>query len=298
MQELDDLLDYCFNQYTSKLCVNCGNNKFCTSQSCSYGDCSACVRHITNAANPRFHYPCSRSTYYYVMHFFYRFASEMKRYFLTHPIYGRKVRFVSLGCGPSSELYGIVDGFRQQLGSKFCIKYEGYDLSRTWDDIQDQNVKLFSTSKNVKVSYSHQNMFAACYSSGNNKIDVLILNYLLSDVIKFSRKGLVNFLNDIANFIFSNKIKIIILNDISYYGYPNQLDSAIKCMRYIIKKISYSSNNIYTDAYCYPSDKYIPQGWKKWSDASSLFNINNKIVSTAGSWKTCNSKYVITHIFY
>lgn len=302
MKELNDLIDHCHNLYTNNKCTNCANNNFCIG-SC---DCDICLHHIFNGNPPSFHYPCERITYYYTLRFFDRFASEILRLFLHQGIKFDKKNyyFVSLGCGPGSEIYGIVEGLRKRLGYDFTLKYRGYDINPIWGNVQQKTEDLFKNS-NCDVKFHAKDMISDWQDLDDCEIFALVMNYLLSDCQKrMQQTKLINFLDSVVDFILRHKIKFIVFNDISYYGYTNQFDSGIKCMEYIINKIESLVNlnllvkKIQPVKICYPNDNYVPSGWIKWNDPNLLMNTDTKKTAIANAWSECRSKYIIARIEY
>ncbi len=303
MKELNDLIDHCYNLYTNNKCTNCANNNFCIG-SC---DCDICLRHIFNGNPPSFHYPCERITYYYTLRFFDRFASEILRLFLHQGIKFDKKNyyFVSLGCGPGSEIYGIVEGLRRRLGNDFTLKYRGYDTNEIWKGVQQKTEDLFKNS-NCDVTFHATDMITNWQDTDNCEIFALVMNYLLSDCQKYMQEEDLNkFLDSIVSFILQHKIKFLVFNDINYYGYKQfEFDSGTKCMEYIIKRLEkLKDSNLLVKKLqplrvCYPNDRFIPSGWKEWDNSNLLMNTDTQKTAIANAWSECRSKYIIARIEY
>lgn len=79
MKEFSNLQNECLQLIEShnKCENNCCNNHFCINNGCKESDCSNCMYNILHNPNPQIHYSCNRITYYYVLRFFNRFASEI-----------------------------------------------------------------------------------------------------------------------------------------------------------------------------------------------------------------------------
>lgn len=299
MIELDNLIDYCHSRFIQSSCDACKNNTYCTSRGCHKGNCNKCLEHILHNQNPSFHYPCNRITYYYTLKFFDRFASEIKRFFLYTKLNKRDYYFVSLGCGPGSELYGLVDGMRHCLGNNFSLKYRGYDTEPIWKEIQDVSKANFVNS-NCDVDFYASDMFANWQDDPNAPIDVLVMNYLLSDSQKYMSKNgtLLPFLDNIVDFVIQHKVPILMCNDIRYYGYY-VLDSGVKCMDYIISKIALFAKKVHPVKIYYLGDPCVPNGWNySWHDSNILFNTDKTKTSVASPWDKCRSKYIFVKIDY
>lgn len=76
------------------------------------GDCSRCLNQI-QYGQPNFTYSCTKITYQYVLRFFNRFASEICYAMCLYNYKNiSRINVVSLGCGPGSEVYGIIKALR------------------------------------------------------------------------------------------------------------------------------------------------------------------------------------------
>lgn len=279
MKEFNDFLDYCYTNYTwlSPNCNSCTNNHFCTNNNCAEGNCAVCLNHILRSQKPNFHYSCKRITYYYVLRFLNRFASEIKPFFSNN--FGKNhLNIVSLGCGPASELYGLVNGIRT-YHPDMTIVYRGYDTEQIWEELNNKTIELFAHDPSLDIKIHRHDMFNEWQDNDITEVDILILNYLLSDCIKYqnNKSQLEAFLNEIVSFIIKYKVKIIVCNDINLFGYPNcHLDSSVKCMDYIKNNLSIfkNINGLRLYGFYYPSDRFKPDGWHEIQDESLLFNPN------------------------
>lgn len=298
MKELNDLIDYCYSRYTQYPCDGCTINEYCTNNMCSKGNCNKCLDHILHDHSPQFHYPCKRITYYYTLRFFDRFASEILRFFFHCKLSQNSFYFVSLGCGPGSELYGIVEGLRHRLGNQFTLKYRGYDLENVWSDVQNFSKGVFANS-NCDVDFHNCDMFNQWQDLSNCQIDVLVMNYLLSDCQKYMAKNgtLIPFLDNIVKFIILHRITVIMCNDIRLYGYSG-IDSGVKCMNYIISRLALYVKDVKPVYVAYPNDPYIPSKWYTWNDSSVLFATDTQKTAIAKNWTECRSKYIVAKIVY
>ena len=303
MKELNDLIDHCYNLYVNNGCLKCNNNNNCQ-RNC---DCGTCLSHILFQSHPSFHYPCDRITYYYTLRFIDRFASEILRFFLLKGIKfdKREYYFVSLGCGPGSEIYGIVEGLRKRLRDDFTLKYRGYDINPIWGNVQKKTEDLFKNS-NCDVKFHAKDMISDWQDLDNCEIFALVMNYLLSDCQKYMQQiELIKFLDSIVSFILQHKIKFLVFNDINYYGYKQfEFDSGTKCMEYIIKRLEIlKDSNLLVKKLqplrvCYPNDRFIPSGWNVWGNSNLLMNTDTQKTAIANAWSECRSKYIIARIEY
>lgn len=298
MVELDKLIEYCYYEYNANSCSYCHLNNYCDSNCYIHGHCDNCLDHILHSESPRFHYSCERITHFYVLKFFDRFSSEILRFFEKCHAINRDISVVSLGCGPGTELYGIVEGLRRVRKDDFILNYRGYDKKgKIWENVQKQTESLFSGT-NCNVSFSQEDMFTDLKNS-DSRIDVIIMNYLLSDCVKYcpDKKDLINFLDQIVQFILDHHISMVVFNDINYYGYSD-LDSGVKCMQYICSKLNLFVHQVKTVSVAYPEDSYVPSGWILWENNNVLFDTDTSKTSIASPWTKCRSKFMVSKITF
>lgn len=277
MKEFVSLLTDCLNQYNS--CASCDSSNcapgfYCLANGCAKGRCDRCLNHIQWDSSPKFHYECTKITFHYVLRFFNRFASE-----IAYTIYSLKedyiqpksnLNVVSLGCGPGSEVYGIILALMSKA-PHVVLNYQGFDLNDTWDTVQQMSKKALAATPHI-INFHNLNMFGAYTGFPNGDCDMLILNYLLSDAQKYyTDAGKMKFLEDIAQFVFQNNVKSILFNDNSYYG-KGGLDTGVGLMFWLIKEIKKWQLQPQVYFRCFPSDKYIPSlAWKKYTSENLLF---------------------------
>lgn len=297
MMELLNLQQQCLKliQAHSECGQNCVINHYCTSVGCTTGDCSRCLNQI-QYGQPNFTYSCTKITYQYVLRFFNRFASEicyaMCRYKYNNP---KRINVVSLGCGPGSEVYGIIKAFKIQ-GVDTRLYYEGHDLLNVWEPVQNLCKDSLSSTQHV-VDFHTTNLFADFHGFDDGVTNLLILNYLLSHAAKFyPLQGKHQFVDEIVDFILLYNVRNILFNDINYYGYYTSLDSGVQLMNLLVSKIK-SKGVKYTVRYaCFPSDKYQGnEGWQFYKKKDLLFQKldGNNFMNNVDY---CNSKQIFVHI--
>lgn len=81
-------------------------------------------------------------------------------------------------------------------------------------------------------------MFGAFGGFRDGGVDILVLNYLLSDAQKFyfNDAGRLKFIEEIAQFVVDNGVKSVIFNDNAFYG-RSGLDSGVKLMLKLIQSL-------------------------------------------------------------
>lgn len=277
MKEFVDLLTTCLNQYNN--CEPCDKNTcapnfYCLANNCAKGRCDRCLNHIQWDSSPNFHYSCPKITYHYLLRFFNRFASEIAYVTLSlrddYLQTKQSLNVVSLGCGPGSEVYGLVWALRSKA-PHIVLNYQGFDLNTIWDTVQNISKTVLACTPH-HIDFYNLNMFGAYTGFPRGDCDMLILNYLLSDAQKYyTDVGKVKFLGDIAHFVFQNNVKSILFNDSSYYG-KGGLDTGVGMMFYLIKELRKWQLNPQVVLRCFPSDGYIPSyNWVKYGDEKLLF---------------------------
>lgn len=228
MQEFSDLINYCHNQYISiPQCTNCLMNGCKKEGGC---DCYNCLKHIHSYFNHIDHYSCKKITYNYILKHGYRYASEISKAVCDIKPYldtNKTIYAVSIGCGPSTELYGIIDALYD------CqVSFIGFDQNSIWEDIQAFNKCKFNQTVH-KVQYSFNDFFEFMQPS-TRWADILVLNYFFSDLIKFHKEITEDFIERLAILIKNGKFKWIIINDIPLFYAEG---TGYICMENLIRKI-------------------------------------------------------------
>jgi len=121
---------------------------------------------------------------------------------LSHPI-----TIFSIGCGPSTELYGATVVFRRAT-----FNYCGFDLSNIWKSIQDFNVANLNHLSHIIEYYNCD--FIKYVNDNDVRCDILVLNYILSDFIKYKPQDCELFINDLVHLIQEGRFSTIIINDV------------------------------------------------------------------------------------
>lgn len=300
MQELTTLFQECINRYGS--CLPCDRDScklgfYCTAHNCSLGICDSCMNHIQRAASPDFHYACAKITYHYVLRFFNRFSSEIA-YIMNSAkssyLQGKtQLNVVSLGCGPGSEVYGFIKSLRLKA-PQIVLNYKGYDLNTVWSDVQQLSVGALSQTPH-RIEFYNMNMFGAFTGFDKGEVDILVLNYLLSDSQKYyNDTDKLKFINEIVHFIIENNVSNILFNDMCFYG-KGGLDSGVGMMLRLIRELK-KTNSVSLLFRCFPSDGYIPSStWKTYTQESLLFHRlpdNTFDVNIT----CCRSKQILVHV--
>ncbi len=214
MQELNQYLRWCDDRYTNLPHCNCGEG--CTNQNYCKGlqlDCYACIKRVHDYHNHSVHYNCVKMLYYYVLKHGYRFGSEV--YYLFHALRRvidkwDQVYIASIGCGPCTELFGALSKWRKLGKPDTAFHFRGYDLEPMWRDLMSFVPTIF-TGPDVLISYSD----AITGLMGlDEPLNIVILNYMLSDMLKFDEDSFDTFLSAFCDLIQNKRPRFILVNDI------------------------------------------------------------------------------------
>lgn len=229
MQEFSDLINYCHNQYISiPQCVTCSMDGCKKGGGC---DCYNCLKYIHSYSNHTDHYSCKKITYNYILKHGHRYASEISKAVCDIKPYldtDKTIYAISIGCGPSTEFYGIVDALYD------ChVSYIGFDQNPIWADIQAFNQGKFEQT-NHKIQYSFEDFFEFMRPS-TRWADILVLNYFFSDLIKFHKEITTDFIKQLAELIKEGKFKWVVMNDIPLFYAEG---TGYICMEKLIREVS------------------------------------------------------------
>lgn len=214
MQELDQYLNWCDQMYDNTPHCQCGNacsnDNYCQGQQTN---CYACIQRVHKYWNTTIHYNCEKMVLYYVLKHGYRFGAEV--FFELQREQAElsqwnDIFISSIGCGPCTELFGSLLHWRRMGKLDNMYHYRGFDLEPLWYPLMDQVKSYFP---NADVETYGQDVFDY-YSISPERVDVVILNYMLSDMKKFKQAEFGGFLNNLINFVRQKHIRYIIVNDI------------------------------------------------------------------------------------
>ena len=207
MIEFTRLINHCDTKYQQiPFCTQCPMS---ACRKCG-SDCYQCLHYIHQKTTTKEHYSCQKITFNYVLKHGHRYTSEIAHAInliktdldYTHPIY-----VISVGCGPSTELYGLIEALPN---ISFC--YKGIDRQPLWYELQQFNVRNIQ-SKTRTIQYSNQDFFQFI-EEDNRWVDILILNYLFSDMVKYEPQKCCTFADHLVSLIQQGKFRHVIINDV------------------------------------------------------------------------------------
>ncbi|MBR3449332.1 MAG: hypothetical protein IKH24_00655 [Bacteroidales bacterium] len=151
--------------------------------------------------------------YYYALKHTYRFGAEV--FFELEKLRNdvlnwREMYITSIGCGPCSELFGILSLWRTVGKTDDSLHFRGFDTEPLWYPIMN-GVRSFFNIADIQTF--GQDAFAY-HGQCRERMDVIVLNYMLSDMKKFNPAQYAAFLNNLINLIVQKRPKYLLVNDI------------------------------------------------------------------------------------
>lgn len=209
---IDDLIEYCDEQYQNGICEACTAMDSCT-RDCD-GNCKNCLDDIHFHYNQRrTQYNCSRLLNYYVCRYSYKYCSEIiyalnQLDLSTYPYF----HILSLGCGGAPDLMAF-----QYMNYPQYISYIGLDRNVYWEDIHNFIINDFDDGRvqfmrNIDVLHHFEDhAIEGC--------NVILIQYLISFFYSnVEYVGLRNWFARLAQSIVRNKPAdsplLIIINDV------------------------------------------------------------------------------------
>lgn len=146
------------------------------------------------------------------------------------------------------------------------------------------------------IEFHTTDIFSDFDGFDNEGITILVLNYLLSDIVKYKtvakRRQFVDCLTD---FIIANKIKYIFFNDINFYG-DASINSGVQLMKLVIQNLRQREKTVQDKYFYFSGDPYRGnEDWRMHGSNSNLLSIlqgNNYMKNV----ETCGSKQIFVKI--
>ena len=205
---IQELVDYCKAQFEQD-----GELPLC---GCLQGmSCTDCLKEIHFCRESTRKYDCKRMCYWYVCQDIYRYSTEMLWLFHERELGLKRrkspLRICSIGCGPCSELVAFEEYYRNK-DLPFEFTYTGFDTNTIWNPIQGYITSLSSYPE--KISFCHEDVFDY-YSKVDERPNIIILNYMLSDMLKYGKGPFIAFLKRLGEFIEMIPSCALLINDIN-----------------------------------------------------------------------------------
>lgn len=281
------LTSHCFYKYRHK--EQCQGCPYTCTKIC--GDCLGAI-HLKKI---RRNYDCDNLIYFYVCKYIYKYSSEIEyvQYLLTHLYIRSNINIISIGCGPCTELAGILN-FLKKRENIIPIQFFGFEANGLWKPVHDTITEILK--EYYPFVTPHFNYGDAQIQIKNHNMDLykphmLILNYLISDLVRnqIDTSAFLQVLNSsIISFMTPNSY--LLLNDINHNkearNYFEIFEKLINSNYHTnVIRMHFTNNN---------KPDYIHYGSQHPNNilTTSILPI---IQSTFNPWEFCSSAQMIIH---
>ena len=142
MREFTKYINYCDQRFRGiARCQNCPYGQCIHDNPAVATDCYSCLSKIHRYVNRDLTYRCEKIIYNYVLKHGHRYASEIDKimsYFTSNPQLPIGVNVCSVGCGPSTEIFGVINRLPNHV-----IHYKGFDTNQIWAPLNNCVRTLF-----------------------------------------------------------------------------------------------------------------------------------------------------------
>lgn len=212
MREYQDIMAFCHNNFIGRNgCATCPYSQQCNCMDPqNIQQCYSCLKKIHSFGNALQTYSCEQMCYNYVLKHLNRYASEVLYALWDIKSLSQQPKNVcSIGCGPATELYALRAVLQKLQCQDDFLHYKGFDINPIWDSIWTETKNIYA---GLDVNFYQQDAFQY-YKNTNEKVDVLILNYVMSFVQK-NRSQELCFMNELLSLIDKNRPLTLIVNDV------------------------------------------------------------------------------------
>ena len=147
----------------------------------------------------------------------------------------QEINIASIGCGPCSELFGALSFWRTIGKNDAYFHFRGFDSEPLWQPVMNHVQACVQTAD---VQTFGQDVFAY-YEQSREPVDVIILNYMLSDMMKFHFAQYDIFLNNLIALIRQKQPHYLLVNDVYLLvsiGATNKMLERLQTAGLIFKK--------------------------------------------------------------
>lgn len=284
---IDKLVDFCNKSY--QLCGKCSK---CLN-TCQ-GSCEKCLDaiHFSKIDRP---YNCCNIANFYVCKYIYKYSSEI--YYLIKELKSlrkyEEYNIVSIGCGPCTELAGILN-YLIKTGRERPVNYVGFDMNKIWQPIHKEILAIVADYPfRVTVRF----FYADAYKMINRLLDqtqvtwrpnLLILQYVLSDLVK-SKINVNDFLSKLNE-------NIVPRMPINSYILLNDINHNIKARDYFDKLEKMISKNHRTwvfQGHFHNNNKQAYEYGQKHKSNLIMSRVPTNIRSKYNPWEFCSSAQMV-----
>lgn len=237
MNYFSEFIDYCDIEF---------DHLSCEKEGLIGRDCYPCIKKIHDFNNRTEHYSCPKMMMYYVPKHQYRYSMEIMQLCGRIQSISNKdeIFYASIGCGPCSELFGTFWDWKKRGKDVRKYHFKGFDTEQMWAPVMAHINTIFENE--VDAVTFNSDFFSYYQANPIDTVDVLILNYMLSDIIKFDEVSYPNFVNDIYSFLVDKKPFFLLVNDVycrnSIKAYNMLERRLLDCSPLRIVKLHYPDN--------------------------------------------------------
>lgn len=201
------VVEYCKEHYVAHngKCVNCKQSE-CDS------NCGTCLKNIHFTEDCTRGYDCPNMCYYYVCQDMYKYATEMA--YLWQDVFAqfgnRPLDICPIGCGPCSEFVALEE-FIVHRKTENDFHYYGFDIEKNWQELQ--NVIKSNSVFSDRIEFVYSDAFE--YYESHPKPNVIVLNYMLSNMLKYCSADFDSFLQNIVKLFTESQECVLLVNDIN-----------------------------------------------------------------------------------
>ncbi|OAV71934.1 hypothetical protein Barb4_00305 [Bacteroidales bacterium Barb4] len=227
---INQLVKFCHSEYLLKIgqCSQCPNK---AQGACISKNCSTCFQEMFFGTDRTFN--CECSTYSYVCRYIYQYSSEILHLLKLVTSFFKddsgikidKLNIMSIGCGPCSEVFAIESFLKEIDYDNRNVSFTGFDSNNIWSNVHNEIPKVLPFSTNIL----YQDCFTHIQSSSNYTYpNILIMNYLLSDICKHG--NITQFIDDVVKHIIDKmpSRSMVIINDINLWDPRDYYKSLIQ----------------------------------------------------------------------
>lgn len=231
MEELNHYLNWCDQMYTNSPHCQCGaectNGNYCSG---IQTNCYECIKRVHNHRNNKTHYNCDKMLYYYVLKHTYRFGAEI--FYELHKLrndIGKldDIFIASIGCGPCTELFGAMSIWRTLGKQDASFHFRGFELEQMWQPLMTQACSYFNGSDalaNLEDAFAY-------YQNSQERLDIIVLNYMLSDMFKFHSDSYSQFLDNLVTLVRQKNVRYLLVNDVYLLVSVGASNRLLRCMK-------------------------------------------------------------------
>lgn len=275
-----------FSNQTYDRANRCGN---CPNNCPETGNCEQCLENVHYGIDGRI-YNCTNILSFYVGKYAYKYSSEIGHVF-NYPRFGvfQEYNILSLGCGPCTDYFGILNSIISN-NRNIRLNYLGIDINNDWNPIHNWMLQRLGNTYGVLTMDVYDFLANPAHYLERYVPNIIIVNYLLSDLLKAGRDINV-FINKLEENIFRNLAtnSYIIIND--YNRGLNANDPRTYYSNFVHAIRENSDVKCFYCHYRHNINRYFKYGYQHASNAL-LFQVQPEY-RIFNPWEFCSSAQLI-----